>query len=81
MTILHLIEKAIGGSLPNLVALLESVAANAPDLAPKAREWIEALNGVAGPANLANVGAAVMRELADIGQGKIVPKNHPSDAA
>lgn len=81
MTVLELLQKALGGSLPNLIQLLESVAVNAPDLAPKAREWIEALNGVAGPANLANVATAVVRELADIGQGKLNPKNHPSDAA
>ena len=81
MSLLDLLMRAAGKGLPNLVALLESIASKSPDLAPIARQWIEALNGVAGPANLANVAAAVARELGDIAQGKINPKSHPSDAA
>ena len=80
MTLLEIIAKWAGLAGPELIVLLRKAGDTSPDLKPKADEWIAALQAAASPANLANVARAVISELGDIGQGKIHPKNHPSDA-
>jgi hypothetical protein len=79
VTILQLLEKAAGAGA-SLILLLEEIARKMPDLAPAAHEWIKLLNSAATQANLIALAEALPRELANIGQGIIQPKDHPSDA-
>jgi len=79
MTILQILEKLAGGSL-NVIAFLERAAEAAPDLAPKAQELIALLQSAASQANLVAVASALPGEIANIAQGKLEPKDHPSDA-
>lgn len=66
--------------LPSLTALLDAAAAANPDLQPKVDEWKVALSNVPTPENLAQIGAAIPGELLNIAQGKINPRDNPSNA-
>ena len=79
MTILELISRWAGAS-GDLVALLTAAGNAAPDLKPKADEWIDKLGAAVSPENLANLAAALPAEAADILRGHLNPKDHPSDA-
>lgn len=79
MTLLELLAKAAGASGPGLIKLLEALKAAAPDLADQATEWIARLEGAISPSNLADVGAAALKELSSIAAGKLDGRHHPSD--
>lgn len=79
MTILEGLTKLTGGMV-GLVDLLESVADRLPDLAPTAQGWANALRQTATTENLVALATALPKEIADIAQGKVDPKDHPSDA-
>lgn len=80
MTLLDLLTRLAVGA-PGLIRLLEKVAAEAPDLAPDAQLWINKLNAAVSADNLVALAASLPQEIADILQGKINKRNHPSDAA
>lgn len=79
MTILDLISKAAGLAGPELIALLERIIQQFPDLAPIAQRWLNALNGAIGRENLVALGKDVVNELGDIAGGNIDGRPHPSD--
>jgi hypothetical protein len=80
MTIVQWLEVLAGPGAP-LVALLRKVAEELPDLAPAIQEWIAKLESIPAAGNLAEVGAAIPRELLNIASGKLEPTNRPSDLA
>lgn len=63
-----------------LIVLLEKGGDVAPDLKPVADEWIAKLNAAASIENLAAVAPALVAELSNIAQGKIEPRDSPSNA-
>ena len=81
MTILDFLKKAAGEPFSKLVEILRAGAAAQPDLAPAAEWMIAKLNDAVPLSNLVALAEAIPRELAAIAQGKIDPRDHPSDAA
>jgi hypothetical protein len=79
VTLLDLLNKA-AGSAAGLVALLERVRLNYPDLASTAEEWLLNLSSAVSQKNLVALAAALPAEIANIATGKLDPKDHPSDA-
>ena len=79
MTLLDIITKWAGISGSKLIEFLEAAAAAAPDLAPKAEEWIDALKAAGSPENLVALASVLPAEIANIAQGKLDPRDHPSD--
>lgn len=79
MTLLDVLIRA-GAAGVNLVALLRKVAAAAPDLAPEAQRWIDALESSVSQSNLVSLAATLPTEIANIAKGQIEPRDHPSDA-
>lgn len=79
MTLTEFLSKIAGISGPALVAFLERVATELPDLKPMADEWIAALNTALTPENLVAAGTTALSELSQIGQGKFSGRPHPSD--
>jgi hypothetical protein len=79
MTILDFITLAAtgGGALREF---LVSAGNASPEIKPKADEWIAKLDAAIAPENLAALGTAVIGELGNISQGKLDPREHPSDA-
>lgn len=79
MTLLQLITQAAtgGGALRDFLV----AAGNAsPDLKPKADEWIAALDAAVSQENLVSLASALPAEIANISQGKLDPRSHPSDS-
>lgn len=81
MTILELLQRAATLPVAKLVAVLEDVAADGGEFGPVARELLNSLNGAVSAADLAAIGAAIPGELLNIAQGKLEPREHPSDGA
>ena len=80
MTILDILTKA-GLASAGIIALLEQVAVELPDLAPQLQELILKLEAAVAPEALVALAASLPAEIMNIAQGKIIPANHPSDAA
>ena len=81
MTLLQLLEKAAGIPAATLVALLELLAAAQPEVAEQVASIIAKLKAAIPVNNLVAVAEALPSEIANIAQGKIDPRDHPSDAA
>lgn len=81
MTLLELLQRAAGAPVAKLIEILRAGAAAAPDLADEAEAIIRALQEAIPVSNLVAIAEALPREIADIAQGKIDPRDHPSDAA
>jgi hypothetical protein len=80
MTLLDILIKAgLAGS--GLIALLRKAATQAPDLAPALNKLIDELLAVVDQDNLVKLATVLPQEIANIFQGKIDPKSHPSDLA
>lgn len=79
MSLIDLLSKIAGLSGPELIAFLERVGTEMPDLKPKADDLIAALNTALSGENLVAIGGAVLAELGQIGQGKFSGRPHPSD--
>lgn len=80
MTLADFIAKAV----PALADLKEALLAardRAPDLAPMLDPKIAALESVADPAGLVQLGTTVLHELSDPSKFLTNPKAHPSDLA
>lgn len=80
MTILGILEKALGGTA-DLTKILDEVGSGTSDLAPTARTLRDRLETELQGVDLAGVAHAVTGELADIAQGHFHPRRHPSDGA
>jgi hypothetical protein len=80
MTFLDILLKA-GLAADSLVELLKEVKEKLPDLAPLADKFLEALSMAVDPASLIALAEALPKELANIAQGKLDPRRHPSDVA
>jgi hypothetical protein len=80
MSILEILVKA-GAAGGKLVALLESLAAKYPDAAEEVNKILAELATVVAPDNLIALAEALPRELANIAQGQLDPRRHPSDVA
>lgn len=80
MTILDIIQKAAGAA-GALVALLNRVKDELPDLAPEVDKVLAGLNAAISAESLVSLASALPGEIANIAQGKIEPREHPSDAA
>lgn len=74
-----LIRAGMAGS--KLIAVLEYIIANVPDLADEARTLIEKLNAAVPLENLLSIAAVIPVEVGNVLAGKIDPREHPSDAA
>ena len=81
MRLIDLLQRAGGIPVAQLIAVLEWVVANAPDLADEARAIMEKLNAAVPLENLLSIAAVLPVEIANIAAGKIDPRDHPSDAA
>jgi hypothetical protein len=80
MTLLDILIKAgLAGS--GLIALLRKAAEQAPDLAPAINKLIDDLLAVVSQDNLVRLATVLPREIADIFQGKIDPRDNPSNLA
>lgn len=79
MTALQILQILVGASAPEIVALLQKLASLSPDSAGRIQEILAELNEATGIANLTAVSAAVLKELGDIAQGRVDPRDHPSD--
>ena len=51
-----------------------------PDVAPKAQELAGKLNAPVSQENLVKLASVLPAEIANIAQGKIDPRDHPSDS-
>lgn len=80
MSILDILKLA-GTAGAGLVALLEKVKAELPDLAPEVDAWLAAIAKAVDAPNLVALAEALPKELANIGQGHLDPRRHPSDVA
>lgn len=80
MTLLDLLNK-LAGAGDELVEFLTRAKLAAPDLAPLVDEWLIRLNQAISVQSLIALATALPKELGDIAQGKIKPKDHPSDLA
>lgn len=81
MTILDLLSKAAGFPTSKLIEILRAFAAAVPDSAAEVNAIIAKLEAAIPLDNLISVAEALPRELANIAQGIIEPRDHPSDAA
>ena len=79
MTVLDVLKKLFSGA-DDLAAFLAKIAADFPDLAPKAQEFVAALGAAASPANLAALGGSIPGELLKLSQGKVDPRDNPSNS-
>lgn len=79
MTILDVLNKLSAGAT-DLVGFMEKVGEKAPDLKPIADSWIASLNEGIAPDNLVNLASVLPGEIAALAQGKVTPKDHPSDS-
>lgn len=80
MTLIDILTKA-GLAGDELLGFLGSVAEKFPDLAPKAQELAAKLATAIAADNLVALASALPAEIAQIAQGKLDPREHPSDAA
>lgn len=80
MTLLGIIGWLSKDAADSLLKFLNNVAWRYPDLAPKAQEIIAALTATVSLASLISLASALPKEIANIAQGKIEPRDHPSDA-
>jgi hypothetical protein len=80
VSILDILVKA-GGAAASLLSLLLKVKTQFPDLADEVDSIVEALNQVVDPANLIALAESLPKELANIAQGDLDPRRHPSDVA
>ena len=81
MTVIQLLEKAAGLPADLLISLLRTLASAQPDFAASIEGIIAKLEAAVPVANLIAVAEALPKEIANIAQGKIDPRQHPSDAA
>ena len=79
MTILQALM-IMAGARTSLLELLREAGVAAPDLKPKADEWIVALESAADVPNLVRLASLLPSEIANVAQGRVFPKDHPSDA-
>ena len=79
MTLLDLLKKAAFAG-DDLVQFLNVIAQRYPDVAPKAQELVAALSAAVAAENLVALATALPGEIANIAQGKLDPRDHPSDA-
>jgi hypothetical protein len=80
MTILDILNRFASAG-DGLVAFLTRAGAAAPDLKPKADEWIARLQEAVSLKNLTTLASVLPGEIANIAQGKLEPRSHPSDSA
>lgn len=78
MTLIDLLKKAAFAG-DDLLKFLNNVAQQFPDLATKAQELAASLSVAISAENLVSVAAALPAEIANIAQGKLDPRQHPSD--
>lgn len=81
MTLIQLLEKAAGFPVATLISLLELLAQAQPEVAEQVASIIAKLKAAIPVGNLVAVAEALPKELANIAQGKLDPRDHPSDAA
>lgn len=81
MTPIQLLEKAAGLPAGVLIALLRTLASAQPAFAAQVESIIAKIEAAIPLDNLVAVAEALPAELANIAQGKIDPRDHPSDAA
>lgn len=81
MSLLDLIIRAAGEPASKLISILRAVAAAAPSLAADAEAIIAKLEEPLAIGNLVAVAEMLPGEIANIVQGKLDPREHPSDAA
>ena len=75
-TILDIITKA-GVEGPALIALLQSIVARFPNLAPTAQKMLDALSATTDPATLAALATDIIAELGQGAQLHFDGKEHP----
>jgi hypothetical protein len=80
MTILDILLKA-GGAAAGLVNLLNGIKVKYPDMAAEIDKVLDGLAQAVSPDNLISLAEALPKELANIAQGKLDPRRHPSDVA
>lgn len=80
MSLLDILTKA-GGAAAALVTLLGKVKDVAPDLGGEVDKILSELAGAVASDNLIALAEALPKELAGIAQGKLDPRQHPSDVA
>ena len=77
MSFAEVLLRWFGLPMPNLIAFLRAAGDASPDLKPTADQWIEKLEGARIDATLA---AIIKGEVSDIIQGRISPRDNPSNA-
>jgi hypothetical protein len=80
MTLQDLLNKIVAGAGDRLLDFLSEVALKLPDLAPLANQWMTLLQEAVSLNSLVSLGKALPGEIANIAQGKLDPRDHPSDA-
>ena len=80
MTILDILLKA-GGAAAGLVGLLNHIKVKYPDSAIEIDKILAGLAQAVAPESLISLAESLPKELANIAQGKLDPRRHPSDLA
>lgn len=80
MTYLDVLIKA-GLAVGGLIAMLRKLAEQFPDYAPAINKYVDELLSVVTQDNLVRLATVLPREIADIFQGKIDPRDNPSNLA
>jgi len=78
LTLLDLIRKAAGPA-DDLLQFLNMVGQRFPDLDPAARELLAKLTAAVEIQSLTALASALPAEIANIAQGKLDGRRHPSD--
>ena len=79
MTLLDLLKKASGGAL-DLERILTKIGEEYPDAAALVARAINELNTAVSAENIAELASALPKELLNIVQGKLDPRDHPGDS-
>lgn len=80
MSLLDVLMKA-GGAAAEIVDLLCRIRERAPETAAEVGKVLDALNHAILPENIVSLAESLPRELANIAQGQLAPRRHPSDIA
>jgi len=80
MTLLDIIRK-LAGPAADLTAFLSAAGAKYPDLEPRASDLAAKLSTAVSADSLVTLASELPKEIADILQGKLDGRRHPSDVA
>lgn len=79
MSALEILSAAAGVPVETILALWRKIGEASPDALEKIEEQIAKMSAPLAPTNILAVSQLVLPEALNIAQGKLEPKDHPSD--